>query len=302
MIGIVILNYCSWEDTRKCVQSICKYPPKVPYQIVVVDNASANKPEYDWENFIEKYSVEYVAGNENRGYNAGNNLGIQRALELKCDEILISNSDVRYFENSIQNMWEYLQKHPDVGIVGPKILNVNGELQKVHIFQRTGIKEKYQMRTRANVFFRKKHRAYFGLDKDYEHMEKVYAVLGCCLMMSKECVEKVTPFDEHPFLYEEEFMLGMRMEQAGLETMYLPQAVVEHLHGGSTQNVKAFSFAHFIRSEIYYCREYLHASKAQIYPLYWYRVLLYLGRCVTNEDFRQKWCWARKLWREELSK
>lgn len=302
MIGIVILNYCSWDDTRRCVQSISDHPLKVPYQVVVVDNASPNQPEKNWEQFLKEYNVEYVANTENRGYNAGNNIGIKRALELGCREILISNSDVRYEEGAIQTMWEYLQQHPKVGIVGPKILNAEGQLQKVHLFQKTGMKEKYQMRTRANVFFRKKLAAYFGLDKDYEHIEKVYAVLGCCLMMSKECVEKVTPFDEHPFLYEEEFMLGMQMEEAGLETMYLPQAVIEHLHGGSTQNVKAFSFAHMIRSEIYYCREYLHASKAQLYPLFWYRVLLYLGRCITNADFRKKWRWARKLWREELHK
>mgnify|MGYP000340977437 CR=1 FL=1 len=54
----------------------------------------------------------------------GNNIGIKRALEDGCEEVLISNSDVRYETGSISELQTYLQDHPDVGIVGPKIFCV----------------------------------------------------------------------------------------------------------------------------------------------------------------------------------
>lgn len=300
MIGIVILNYRNWDDTLRCIQSIAAHPPKETYKIILVDNASPNAPEFDLQDVIKKYDVSYLQNEENKGYNAGNNVGIAKALEMDCDAILISNNDVCFSEESIQKLWEYAKTHPKVGIVGPKILDKNGEIQKSNLCRRTGMKEKYLVRTRLNAIFRKEYATYFGFDRDYNTTFEVYAVLGCCFLMTRECAQKVTPLDEHPFLYEEELILGIQMEQAGYHTVYDADAVIEHLHGGSTKNVKAFSFAHNIKSEIYYCKAYLKASNAAIYPLYWYRVGLYLIRCLKYQDFREHWKWFRQITREEL--
>lgn len=300
MIGIVILNYRNWQDTLRCIQSIADNPPQEKYQIILVDNASPNAPEFDLRDIIEKYDIVYIQNEKNKGYNAGNNVGIARALELGCDAILISNNDVCFSEDCIQKLWEYAKTHPNVGIVGPKILDKNGRIQKSNLCRRTGMKEKYLVRTRLNAIFRKEHATYFGLDRDYNTTFEVYAVLGCCFLMTRECAQAVTPLDEHPFLYEEELILGIQMEQAGYRTVYHPDAVIEHLHGASTKHVKAFAFAHNVKSEIYYCREYLKASDAAIYPLYWYRGCLYLIRCLKYRDFRKNWKWFREMTREEL--
>lgn len=300
MIAIVILNYKNWNDTRRCVQSIGKYPPKEPYRIILVDNASKTLPEYDLKGFIEEYQILYIENEKNLGYNAGNNVGIRKAQEIGSDYILISNNDVCFLPDSIQIMKDYLENHPDTGIVGPKILDMEGKVQTDNICRKTGMKEKYQVRTKANLLFKKSHRSYFGLDRDYDQEFAVYSVLGCCFMMSKQCAGAMAPLDEHPFLYEEELMLGIHMEEKGFRTVYYPKAVIEHLHGGSTGGQRAFSFAHNVRSEIYYCKAYLGAGRASIYPLYLYRIVLYLLRCVKSEDFRKNWKWFLKMTREEL--
>ena len=300
MIGIVILNYRNGNDTLRCIKSIEENPPKEKYNIILVDNNSPNKPDYDLNAVIEEYHITYIANKENRGYNGGNNVGIRAALNEKCDAILISNNDVCFQSGSIQTLADYAKKHPKVGIVGPKIIDAEGKVQKDNLCRKTGLKEKYLVRTRLNAIFRKSYRTYFGLDRDYDTIFEVHAVLGCCFLMTAECAKKVTPLDEHPFLYEEELILGICMERAGYHTVYDPEAVIEHLHGGSTKHVKAFAFAHNVRSEIYYCKKYLNASKAEIYPLYWYRVGLYLIRCLKYQDFREQWKWFRKMTREEL--
>lgn len=301
MIGIVILNYRNWDDTKRCVESIFQNPPKDAYKIILVDNASDHEPDFGLSSFLEAYRIVFVRNEQNLGYNAGNNVGIQLALELGCSHILISNNDVCYLPQSIQIMSDYLSRYSKVGIVGPKILDRNGRVQKSSMCRKTGMKEKYMVRTRANILFRRQFWTYFGYDRDYEHIFRVYAVLGCCFMMSRQCVQAVMPLDEHPFLYEEELMLGIRMEERGFATIYHPRAVVRHLHGGSTRQQKAFAFAHNVRSEIYYCRKYLHAAKWQIYPLYLYRVLLYVARCFRYKDFRQRWRWFLKMTGEEFN-
>ncbi len=302
MIGIVILNYKNWDDTRHCVESIHKNPPEDAYQIILVDNASENRPEYDLEGWVRKHRILFIQNKKNLGYNAGNNVGIRKALETGCSAVLISNNDVKYFPGSIQCMRDYLKKHPRTGIVGPKILDGHGRVQKSCICRRVGLKEKYLVCTKANLLFRNSYRSYFGFDRDYNKTFPVYAVLGCCFMMSRSCAEAVAPFDEHPFLYEEEAMLGIRMEQAGLETVYDPQAAVVHLHGGSTKYHRAAAFTQNVRSEIYYCKNYLKAADWQIYPLYFYRILLYLLRCAKSREFRKDWNCFLKTTASEMTK
>lgn len=300
MIGIVILNYSAWEDTKRCVKSICKNTPANEYTIIIVDNASDCAPNYDLSEFLKRYRILFIQNTKNLGYNAGNNVGIAKALEIGCSYILISNSDVRYFPQSILKMRDYLKRNPQAGIVGPKILDAKGRLQKSNLCRKTGMKEKYMVRTKAHIFFRRSWQTYFGYDRDYERCFEVYAVLGCCFMMSELCARAVTPLDEYPVLYEEELMLGIRMEEAGFHTVYNPDSVVKHLHGGSTSRRKAFAFAQNVRSEIYYCKSYLHAPIWQIYPLCIYRVVLYALRCIKYRDFRKNWKWFLHMLKEEL--
>ena len=173
MIGIVILNYRNWNDTLRCIKSIAENPPEEKYNIILVDNASPNEPDYDLNAMIEEYHVTYIANKENRGYNGGNNVGIRAALDEKCDAILISNNDVCFRPGSIQTLWEYAKMHPEAGIVGPKIIDAEGKVQKDNLCRKTGLKEKYLVRTRLNAIFRKTYRTYFGVDRDYDTIFEV---------------------------------------------------------------------------------------------------------------------------------
>lgn len=301
-IGIVVLNYNNWEDTAECLESIRKNPPRASHVIFLIDNASTVPKTAGIEEIIREGEVIYVQNEENLGYNGGNNAGIRKALESGCQGIVLANNDVRFTPGCIDILWEYAQNHPGVGIVGPKILDGDGKIQRSNLCRKTGMREKYLVRTRLHAVFRGSYRSYFGLDRDYDSTFSVYAVLGCCLLLTRECAEAVTPFDEYPLLYEEELMLGIRMEQQGWGTVYHGEAVVVHLHGNSTRRVRAFSYAHNIRSEIYYCRAYLSMKKWQILPLFWYRAGLYLVRCLAHRDFRKYWGSFVQMSREELKK
>ena len=286
MIGIVILNYMNWDDTIECVQSIQKFEYSELYHIYIVDNNSPNTIDYDLKFLINNSKVTLIWNKENKGYSAGNNIGIKMAKEHNCDAILISNSDVRFEENSIELMYQYLNKHTNVGIVGPKIILKDGSAQRNNLLKKTTLKEKYLIRTKLNTIFRKLSIQYFGTERSYDYECTVYAVSGCCFMISKNCINKIEYLDENTFLYDEELILGLMMERYTIKTVYYPAAIVRHLHGQSTKYTKPFAFACMISSEIYYCINYLNAKKLAIMPLYIYRSLCYLGRCVIYSEFR----------------
>lgn len=286
MIGIVILNYNSWLDTEECIKSILDKETRAEYRIYLVDNASPTRPTKEQSAFFKETGLEFIQSSKNRGYSAGNNLGIRKALDDGCDAVLISNSDVRYEKDSIFALYDYLAHHPDVGITGPKIILGNGRIQRECMMFKTGIREKYLLRTRLHMFFPGYNNRYWGRQHDYEKETfRTYAVMGCCFMMSRACALDVTPLDENTFLYEEELILGIRMEQAGWKTVYYPESVIHHLHGKSTEQAKAFSYTCNVCSEIYYCKQYLGMKRWQILPLYWYRTALYIGKSLKNRDF-----------------
>lgn len=290
MIGIVILNYNSWRDSEECIRSVLSEETKAEYRIYLVDNASPERPSQEIQRFLEESDVCLIQNKENRGYSAGNNVGIKAALDDGCSAVLISNSDVRYERDSISGMEAFLKEHPDAGIVGPKIILEDGRIQKECMMFKTGPKEKYLLRTRFHILFPEYNRRYWGREHDYEKETfQTYAVMGCCFMMSKQCALDVTPLDENTFLYEEELILGIQMEKAGWKTFYYPGSVIHHLHGKTTERVKAFAYTCNVCSEIYYCRKYLGMRRWQIWPLVWYRSGIYKVRCFNDKSFRTEW-------------
>ena len=303
MIGIVILNYNSWEDSKGCIESICKDRPGAPFRIYLVDNASPVRPSEAVMDYCKRQQVVLLEAKENRGYAAGNNIGIAEAMKDSCDAILISNSDVRFYPHSIDNMYQCLQQDPRIGIVGPKIHLPNGRTQRECMMMRTGMREKYMLRTRLHVLAPANNERYWGRQHDYERETFfVYAVLGCCFMIKGECAKEVMLVDEHTFLYEEELILGIRMAEKKWSTIYYPKSEILHKHEATTGGIGRNQFAYTCQvcSEIYYCRHYLQADKREILPLYGYRTLLYLCRCLWNPAFRRKWGEYVERTRKEL--
>lgn len=83
-IGIVILNYQTWELSLRCMESIHRTCQGLFYQIYLVDNAS-KCPMPDQVRQRVGLDFEFLQASENKGYAAGNNLGFERALADGCD-------------------------------------------------------------------------------------------------------------------------------------------------------------------------------------------------------------------------
>lgn len=129
-------------------------------------------------------------------------------------------------------------------------------------------------------------RKFCALDQDLTKPFEVHSVSGCCFMMSEKCAHDITPFDEETFLYQEELIIGIKMEEKGYKTVYYPSSEVTHVHGQSTKHIKAFSYICLVESEIYYFRKYLKTSKTALFPLYIIRTAKYITLCLIHQNFR----------------
>jgi len=238
----------------------------------------------------KKQNIILINSDENNGYAAGNNIGIKKAIEDNCKYIMIVNNDVEFCDECIDKLILAIDMDVNVGIVGPKVYNEDMDMQN-YIYVDSLLKEEYLCRTKLRYFFPKLCNKYYGIDS-VNSTKNVVVVIpqGCCFLMSRECALKVTPLDEHTFLYMEEFILAKRMLSNNMKILLVPSAIAIHKCGKSSINVRAFAYTCFVCSEIYYCRSYCRANILTILPLYIIRSVAYVLKTIYDKNYR-KYLW-----------
>lgn len=229
MLSIVIINYNQKNLTKVCLEGILKIAPKINYEIIVVDNASTDGSQEVIENFKFQISnFKFVLNDQNKGFAAGCNSGIRKS---SGKYILILNPDVVVLEGSIEKLYEFMEENKEVGIVGPKLLNPDKTTQLscyrypawyIPILRRTFL-------GRLN-WAKKKLAHYLMTDFDHQEAKEVDWLLGACLMIRKEMLEKIGLFDERFFLYFEDIDLCRRAKINGWQVYYLPSSEMFHYY------------------------------------------------------------------------
>ncbi len=288
MLAIVILNYNTWDATEECIESICASDLD-DYKIYIVDNASIIKAPKTIERYMVSREICFIQAKKNCGYAAGNNLGIREAVKDGCDYILITNNDVILNKEAVEGMRSFLKRHSEVGIIGPKIFLEGGKVQETNLGCKMTMLGKYLyiLRKTPLAFFSKKFVNKFKIDITAEHWRYVYGVSGCCFMTPTNVFQKAEYFDEGTFLYEEENILGCKMDSLGYKVVWFPKASIIHKHGYSTKQYSAFAYQCLVESEIYYCKKYLQANIIQRFPLHFIRSCIYITRCFFLKDYRK---------------
>lgn len=225
-ISIIILNYRSKGLTKQCLKGIRLLQTSLQIQTIVVDNASNDgtdemvRDEFSW--------AEYISSPENKGYAAGNNLGIHKA---KGKYLVILNPDVAIFNNSLETLFKYMETHPHVGLCGPKLINPDGSVQaSCRTFQTPKII--YYRRTPLGRLPKPRQliRQHLMLDWDHRQNRPVDWMIGACFMVRASVLPVVGLLDERFFLYLEDMDWCRRFWQSGYEVHYVADAEMVHYH------------------------------------------------------------------------
>jgi GT2 family glycosyltransferase len=127
--SIVIVSYNSLQETTApCLDSIFRHTQEPEYEVVVVDNHSADEtPGFLAETAARERRLRWISSPANLGYAAATNLGIKTA-EGEC--LVLLNSDTQVTPGWLEKTVDYLRKNPGVGLVGP-VTNSVGNEQKI---------------------------------------------------------------------------------------------------------------------------------------------------------------------------
>lgn len=263
MIGIIILNYNTWSETKSCVDSIHKYNT-LPYKIYIVDNCSKDDSIARLKEIYEGAGdVALIENENNKGYSAGNNVGIKSAEREGCEYIFIVNSDVELLNDAFRYMVDTLKNNPKCMMVGPSVMDNHGQESQFPRKVLTPSLFIYERHPLCLIpFFRKKANRIVRSDCDQTIFEG--SVSGCCFGIKCEDFKNIGYFDENVFLYYEEDILGYKMKSINRDAVFDKKAKVWHKANISTKKEgNAFVQFHRWTSVLYMLKTYAHINKAQ---------------------------------------
>ena len=251
-IATIILNYNSSADCRKCIGYL-KAQQGVEQEIVVVDNRSREDDRKAVETLCKEQGCTFIANNENRGYNAGNNVGLRYATEKGYEFALIANPDMEFPQtNYLATLLAKMQDDDEIVVCGSDIVTPEG------IHQSPMGKEGNWRGSFAwikEVFGKKKSDAYDFID-NYSESHYCHKVSGCCFMIRMSFLKDIDFFDEKVFLYCEEAILSRQVEIAGKRMYYLATAQAVHRHIKSDKGDPVKRFKTWGKSRCYFIDRY----------------------------------------------
>ncbi|MCC7467232.1 MAG: glycosyltransferase family 2 protein [Saprospiraceae bacterium] len=221
-VSIITLNYNETPTTCALLDSIRRQYYR-DVEVIVVDNASRENPETI---FRERYpEVQFIRSKENLGFAGGNNLALPLATG---DYLFFLNNDTELAPDCIQQMVDFLQNRPKVGLLSPLICYFP-EHQLLHdpsslpLIQYAGMTPVSALTGRnETIGARTRDRGQFALPR-----ETAYAH-GAAMMMPRKVLEQVGAMWEGYFIYYEELDWAERVRRAGLEVWIAPGARVWH--------------------------------------------------------------------------
>jgi GT2 family glycosyltransferase len=285
-LSIVILNYKTKDLTLACIDSIHKeYKEEIDsekIEIILVDNNSADSSVSSFKKISSK--IRLVESAENLGFAKGCNLGAEFA---EGKYLLFLNSDTEVKDKGFLKMTEYLSGNERMGILGGKLRNIDGSVQK-------SCGKFYSLFNLALMLLGFER---FGfLRYSPKTSQKVDWVSGASLMIKKDVFEEIGKFEKNLFMYIEDMELCFRAKLRGYNTFFYKEVEIIHKERGSGN--KTFAVVNIYRGIAFFYKK--HFPKWQ-YTLVMCMlkskafVLVILGKIVNNKYLVDTYLQALKV-------
>ncbi|HOT91003.1 MAG TPA: glycosyltransferase family 2 protein [Anaerolineae bacterium] len=263
-LSVIIVSWNVRDLLRRALASVyASWDEQPGLEVIVVDNASCDDSVAMMRDDFPQVNV--IANTENRGFTGGNNQGLVAA---SGDFLLLLNPDTEVVGDALPRMVAYLQAQPDVGMVGPQLLNPDGSVQS----------SRRRFPTLPVLFFestwlekcapRRWLRYYYAQDKPDGDIQDVDWVTGAAMLTRREVVAQVGGLDEGFFMYSEELDWCRRIRAVGRRVVYFPEARIIHYEGKSSEQVVPARHIYFQSSKVRYTRKYHGAVWAEALRLW----------------------------------
>lgn len=262
-LSIIIVSWNVRDLLRDCLASIAATTGNLALETIVVDSASADGTAAMVR--AEFPAVTLIACDENVGFPRGNNLGLAKA---RGRHVLLLNPDTVVTPGALRVMVDHLDANPDIGALGPKLLNPDGTPQSSRrrfptvatmIYESTWLEDKAPAAVLDH---------YYARDLPDDETADVDWLTGACIMVPVTVVGQVGGLDEGYFMYSEELDWCRRIRAAGRRVVYFPEATIIHHVGKSSEQAVTARHINFQRAKLRYARKYHGAGVAALLRAY----------------------------------
>lgn len=255
----VILNYNTIEDSKKCALLLKKQKGTELY-VTIVDNNSSDGKICELRQFCDDNGIILIENKENKGFSAGNNIGLKKATEYGCKYALVINPDVEVRdEDFVCEAVKTMESDNNIAVLGPDVINMKGQHQNPMREVRYWEEVLWPI-----ILIRNKMKKSLPYICDYTKSGYCEKVSGCCFCMRMNFAEKIGYLDEKVFLYCEEPILAATVKREGMHEYYKKNIIAYHMHKESEKGNSADRLKVFFKSRKYYLRKYSGYGKVKL--------------------------------------
>jgi N-acetylglucosaminyl-diphospho-decaprenol L-rhamnosyltransferase len=233
-ISVVIVSYNARYYLEQCLHSVEAALKNIQGEIIVVDNASPEKPI----DFIKSKfpNVHFIESSKNLGFGKANNLGVEKS---KGEFVLILNPDTLIPEDLFQEILPFAETKADLGALGVRLIDANGKFHQ---------ESKRNIPSFENTFGKlfgtlipsKKIKGYYKTEVGEREIAPAEILVGAFMLIRKSVYQKVGGFDERYFMYGEDIDLSYTLVLKGYTNYYYGKSTAIHYKGESTRKDKKY--------------------------------------------------------------
>jgi len=267
-ISAIIVNYNSGDMlSRKILPLLESSHVK---NIIVVDNASEDESLKQAEKIYNSSGkLKFVHNDKNVGFSTACNMAI--SISAENEYLLFVNPDCRIEHDALEKLIDCMKKFPQVGMVGPLLLNPDGTEQAGG---RRAVPTPWRSFVRAFGLYKFRERyprlfldAFLHLESLPDKPDEVEAISGACMLVRRKAIDDVGMMDEGYFLHCEDLDWCMRFRQHGWKIMFVPDAPVIHYQGTCSRERPIFVEWHKHKGMVRFYSKFFHHQYPGI--LFW---------------------------------
>lgn len=229
-VSVIIVSWNTRDILRDCLDSVYAQTKAVSFEVIVIDNASADgSAELVKRDFA---AVRLLENADNRGFAAANNQGMRLAAGRY---VLLLNSDTVVLDGAIDKTVAFADRNPEAAVIGCRVLNRDRTLQPT-CFMYPSVLNMFLFATGLNKLFPSSR--FFGREQmtwwKRDGVRDVEVVTGCFMLARRAAIDQVGLMDESFFMYGEETDWCFRFARAGWRVLFAPHGEIIHLGGASS--------------------------------------------------------------------
>lgn len=217
----VVLYHNDPQELKDLIANISNN--SIPTKLYLIDNSSTD----ELGKIHHGDDIEYIYNGKNLGYGAGHNIAIRLSQESGFKYHLVMNPDISFGPLTLQKIHAFMEGHPEVGQLMPKILYLDGTIQPLCKLLPTPF-DLIGRRFFKNAEWAKRRNQKYELEGfNYDKIINSPSLSGCFMFLRNDVLKKSGLFDQRYFMYLEDYDLTRRIHQHS-ETVFYPEAEVLH--------------------------------------------------------------------------